>query len=169
MASTSTTKKTNSPTKKQSSLSISFNVSPKETETANTCVDSLNQLIAEFGKGIDKKKYGNSATRYDVSKKALLLLSSLDNHLSTIVGKEKSTIATDKFDFTKIESVLFKAILSYATPADVLTIRRAICSCLKKMYTVENQMIAKASSRLVVALENHANLVREANNFPQIV
>jgi len=148
---------------------ISLTISPQETKNANTSADSLMRLIEEFGKGIDKKRHGNNVTRQDVSKKAMLLLTSIDNHLSTVVEQGKALTTRENFDFVKIESVLFKAILSTVTPVDVLSMRRVICSCLKKLYTIDNQMVAKAAPRLITALDSHANLVKDASSYPQIM
>jgi len=129
-------------------------------------------MIDEFSKGIDKKKHGSTITRHDVNKKALVLLTSLDDHLNHFLSTTKSSSSSSSgtVDVNKVETALFKALLStFVTPVDVLTIRRAIHQSMKKLYQMNSQMVTKAASRLINALDAQTNTVRDASGYPQII
>ena len=155
-----------SPQNDRKSMDIRYDISvkPNERISANSTVDSLQILINEFGKGIDKRKHGSTITRFDINKKAIILLADLDNHLSNILesrggsggSSSNSKVRGDKstFDFVKVEGVLFKALqCQYVTPCDVLSMRRILCSCLHKLFSIDTQMIAKCATKYVTTLD----------------
>lgn len=138
---------------------------PQDLIDSTSASEALIRMIDEFGKGIDKKKHGIVITRHDITKKALVLLTSLDDHLMMMSATNKNGL-----NAAKVESALFKALLAgNVTPVEVLTIRRVIHSCMKKLYTIDNSIITKAASRLISALDAQANVVKDVSGYPQIV
>lgn|SRR5690554_5397084 len=107
------------------------------TQTIKSVVESLNDIF-------DKKQKG-----HDVIKRALLLFVQLESLIQQLPEPKDN----DVVNYNEIEIVIKKAILSDATPASVLVVPRAICRCMKMLYTKYPVLMSKTSERFSKVLE----------------